>query len=137
MTKKNTWWKCFTIFPDNCIIFGQTGGQYWYEAMDRPGSLDMRHVHDLIRSRPFLSLVPDQEIISSTNPEDGSHCRAAKGDGYLLIYNPYGITLDVNMSILPAKRLKCYWYSPSDGSAIYIGIFRSGPFIKSFDPPGV
>jgi hypothetical protein len=33
-------------------------------------------------------------------------------------------------------RLKCHWYSPSDGSAIYIGTFRPGSFTKSFDPPG-
>jgi hypothetical protein len=111
-------------------------GQYWYEAMDRPGSLDMKHIHDLIKSRPFLSLVPDQDAIKSDNPDDGSHCRAAKGDGYLFIYNPYGRSLDVRMDILPARRLKCHWYSPSDGSAIYIGTFRPGSFTKSFDPPG-
>jgi hypothetical protein len=109
---------------------------YWYEAMDRPGSLDMKHLSDLLKSRPFLSLVPDQTIISSPNPEDGGHYQAAKGDGYLFVYNPYGKTFSIDMNKLSGRRLKCYWYNPRDGIIQSAGTFKSGAYSKIFNPPG-
>jgi len=104
--------------------------------MEQPGSLDMRHVADLLKSRPFLSLVPDQSIISSQNPSDGSHYQAAKGDGYLFIYNPYGKRFAIYMNKLSGNRLNCYWYSPRDGNVQVIGTFNGGSYTKTFDPPG-
>ena len=104
--------------------------------MDRPGSLDMKHITYLIKSRPLLSLVPDQSIISSANPDDGSHYQAARGDGYLYIYNPYGKAFEINMNKISGKRLRCYWFSPRDGSISSLGTYKSGTYSKKFDPPG-
>jgi hypothetical protein len=111
-------------------------GQYWFEAMDRPGSQDMRHLADLVKSRPFGTMVPDQSIIASAVPEDGSHYQAARGDGFAFIYNPYGKTLSVYLNKTGGSRLRCCWFSPRDGSVKYIGRFRSTDIPVSFDPPG-
>ena len=113
-----------------------TPGQYWYESMEQPGSLDMRHVSDLLKSRPFLSLMPDQSIISSENPSDGSHYQAARGDGYLFVYNPYGKILSIYMNKISGNSLNCYWYSPREGKIQVIGTFNGGSDTMTFDPPG-
>lgn len=110
--------------------------QYWYEAMNQPGSLDMKHIAALIKSRPMLDLIPDQSIISSANPSDGQHYQAARGDGYALIYNPYGKTFAINLDKISGSRLIGYWYSPRDGSVKRIGTFKQDSHPKTFDPPG-
>jgi hypothetical protein len=111
-------------------------GQYWYEAIDRPGSLDMKHLSDLMNSRPFISLVPDQSLITSANQPDGSHFQAALGDGYAFIYNPFGRTFSADLKKLSGTHIRCYWFSPRDGSVIFIGEYRKKAGKMSFDPPG-
>lgn len=111
-------------------------GQYWYEAMNQPGSLDMKHITSLVKSRPLLTMIPDQSLISSFNPDDGSHFQAARGDGFAFIYNPYGKTFNINIGKLPGKKFICYWYNPREGTKQYIGKYKTGKNPVTFDPPG-
>lgn len=81
-------------------------------------------------------MVPEQSVISSTNPADGSHFQAARGDGFILIYNPYGKTFDINLDKISGKRLNCYWYNPREGTSLYIGKFNPGKTPVTFNAPG-
>ena len=60
---------------------------YWYEAMNLPGGADMKHVKDLMLSRPFVSRIPDQTLAVATY-EEGDHIQATRGDGYAFVYIP-------------------------------------------------
>jgi hypothetical protein len=62
----------------------------WYEAIHLPGAAQMQHVRALLESRPFLSRVPDQDIIVSDVGTGGEHIQATRDaqGRYALIYIP-------------------------------------------------
>ncbi|HZR21435.1 MAG TPA: glycoside hydrolase family 140 protein [Verrucomicrobiae bacterium] len=89
----------------------------WRQALDLPGACQMRHLRNLIESRPMLSRVPDQSILleEKTGPE---HRRACRGEGYILVYLPQGGTVTVTLESLCAAALQAWWYDPRTGDAI-------------------
>jgi hypothetical protein len=120
---------------------------YWYEAMDLPGGTDMKHVKDLMLSRPFLSRIPDQTLVVETY-EEGDHIQATRGDGYAFIYIPTGKAFHARLDkINVADSINAWWFSPRDGLC-YNGVaetIREDPFTTitapfrdevEFDPPG-
>lgn len=94
----------------------------WRDALRRPGAGQMQHVRALIESRPMLSRVPDQSLI--TNGLTGAdHIAAARGDGYAFIYSAQGRPFLVNMGKISGSRVRAWWYNPRSGSAAEIGVF--------------
>ncbi len=100
---------------------------YWDQAIHRPGAGQMRHLKALIESRPYLSRVPDQTLVA--DPLSGAdHIAATRGDGYAFIYSAQGRKFTVNLNLLPAPKLKAWWYNPRSGSALEAGEYdRTGP----------
>lgn len=49
----------------------------WYDAIEQPGALQMGYVRQLFESRPFLDLVPDQDILSFAFNSLDNQIRAA------------------------------------------------------------
>jgi hypothetical protein len=90
----------------------------WKEALDLPGAAQMGYVRKLILSRPFLTRIPDQSLISGDNPQDSSYCSATRDqDGsYAFVYTPTGKALQVNTSNLKGKTLTVQWYNPRSGT---------------------
>jgi Protein of unknown function (DUF4038)/Putative collagen-binding domain of a collagenase len=92
---------------------------YWYEAIDRPGAGQMQYVRRLIESRPYLSRVPDQSLI--TDALSGSdYISATRGDGYALIYSAQGRKFTINLGKISGQKLNAWWYNPRTGSAVRI-----------------
>ena len=97
---------------------------YWYEAIHRPGSNEMRYVRALIESRPVLSRVPDQSLV--TNALEGSdHIAATRGDGYAFIYDAQGRPFTVNLGKISGDRVKCRWFNPRSGDSMDAGEFEN------------
>ena len=118
---------------------------YWFDAMDLAGGWDMKHVKDLMLSRPFLSRVPDQTILKETY-SGADHIQATRGDGYAFIYIPTGKNVTVNLSwVKQGESLTVWWYNPRDGITYNEkGNVTHRPFKQAlkpgstatFDPPG-
>jgi hypothetical protein len=107
---------------------------YWYDAMDLPGAWDMKHLRDLMLSRPMLSRLPDQSIVANTLSE-GDHIRATRGDDYTFVYVPKGRTFTVQLGKITGREVVAWWFDPRNGTAVRIGQFPNTGS-REFDPPG-
>lgn len=91
----------------------------WPVALDLPMANQVKHLKNLMLSRPVLSRIPDQSIIVPMQ-EDDNHYKIAtrSADGsYAMIYFPTGGTTSINLSALSAKKLTSWWYDPRTGNA--------------------
>jgi hypothetical protein len=89
---------------------------HWDEAIHRPGAAQMQYVRALIESRPYLSRIPDQNLVN--NALDGNdRIVATRGDGYAFIYSAQGRKFAVDLSKLGAAKIKVWWYNPRTGTA--------------------
>jgi hypothetical protein len=101
----------------------------WKNHLDSPGSVQLRHLVDLLSQRPWFRLVPDtrHQIVthgygepSSKGPVDGSDyvTTAATPDGKLAIsYLPNGGTLTVDTTRLEAG-ITARWFDPTSGRLV-------------------
>ncbi len=108
----------------------------WYEALHLPGSGQMRHAKALLLSRPFLTRIPDQSLLTSDPGSGVHHIRATRdADGsYALIYIPTGREVEVDLEKLAGQTLAAHWYDPRTGAARRVGeVPRQGR--HGFTPP--
>lgn len=117
----------------------------WKEAINQPGAQQMIHGKKLMESRPFLTRIPDPNLIvedevQTSLPGAGQYRFVATRDEnatYAMIYVPTGRKFSVRTSILKANKLKAWWYNPRDGKAKAIGTFQNQKSIKFISPtPG-
>jgi hypothetical protein len=112
----------------------------------------MMHVRNLMESRPILSRVPDQSVITSENGNKGS--RYTPGDyrlatrssdgSYIFVYSTQGKQFTIDMSKISGYQVNAWWYNPRDGKCYDNSgdqITKPlGPYSASgtmtFDPPG-
>jgi len=107
----------------------------WHDVLDLPGAWDMMHVRNLMQSRPFLSRVSDQSLISGDPGGGGEHIQATRGDGYAFIYLPYGQNVTVVMGKVSGEKVRAWWFEPRTGDAKQIGTFENKG-TREFDPSG-
>ncbi|MCX5637207.1 MAG: glycoside hydrolase family 140 protein [Planctomycetota bacterium] len=108
---------------------------YWYDVLDLPGAWDMMHVRNLLESRPFLTRVPDQSLISGEAGNGGEHIQATRGDDYAFIYLPFGQKVAVVLGKISGQKVKTWWFDPRTGEAKIIGTYPNSS-TREFDPPG-
>jgi len=97
---------------------------YWYEAIHRPGGMEMRFVRMLIDARPMLSRVPDQSLVADAL-QGADHIAATRGDGYAFIYDAQGRPFTLNLGKISGARVKCWWYNPRSGDSLDAGEFEN------------
>jgi YD repeat-containing protein len=98
----------------------------WEQALDQPGANQMRHGRALLESRPFLSRIPDDELIEPARaatavPGAGRHRVVATRDAdgsYAFVYTPSGRAFGVRLDRLSGTELQAWWYDPRTGEAI-------------------
>jgi hypothetical protein len=101
---------------------GVNGPQgFWYDAINKPGSLQMKYLRRLLESRPFLSRVPDQSLLTSDAGNGTDHIQATRGDGYIFVYSASGKPFTLNGSKISGKQFNGYWYSPRAGTHVPAG----------------
>ncbi|MFC2125300.1 glycoside hydrolase family 140 protein [Bacteroidota bacterium] len=136
-TKANAWHvrrrAYFTILAGAFgHTYGATGlaynikGDSWQQALHFPGGEDIGHLAKLFGSeeRPFLQMVPAQEIIvSGQSCNYDSHKQAARAnDGsYAYIYSADGSNFSVDLTDLGENgdEIKVKWFNPREGTFIY------------------
>jgi hypothetical protein len=102
----------------------------------------MRHGRALIESRPFLTRIPDADIIVTDRvptsvPGAGRYEFTATRDTdgtYAMVYAPIGRSFSVRMTVIKGSTVKCWWFNPRTGAATLIGSFpNTGE--RQFTPP--
>jgi len=114
----------------------------WFEAIDQPGAGQMQFGRLLMESRPFLTRVPDPDIVVTDRvptsvPGTGRYHFAATRDSsgsYAMIYAPVGRKFKVRMDKISGSKVKAWWFNPRNGQAKLIGEFpNTGE--REFLPP--
>ncbi|MDQ3346652.1 MAG: glycoside hydrolase family 140 protein [Acidobacteriota bacterium] len=114
----------------------------WHEAIEQPGAAQMRHGRALMESRPFLTRVPDPDIVVTSSvptsvPGTGRYHFTATRDAdgtYAMVYAPVGRPFSVRMSKLTGGTVKAWWFDPRTGAATAAGTFpNTGE--REFTPP--
>lgn len=114
----------------------------WHDAIDQPGAAQMQHARALLESRPYLTRIPDSEVvvtgaIPTSVPGTGRYHFAATRDSagsYAMVYAPVGRTFSVRMSVVSGPTVKAWWFNPRTGAATVIGSFpNTGE--RAFTPP--
>ena len=114
----------------------------WFDAILQPGAAQMQHGRALIESRPFLSRMPDPDVVvaapvTTSVPGAGRYHFAATRDAngaFAMVYAPVGRSFRVRMDKVTGRTVKAWWFNPRDGRATLIGEFpNTGE--REFTPP--
>lgn len=94
----------------------------WRDALSRPGAVQMRHIKELLLSKPFFERIPDQTLLEE-NYSGSNYIAATRGSNYAFFYAPNGVDIKVKMGILPEEKVKADWFCPRTGNYEAIGVF--------------
>lgn len=110
--------------------------RYWYEALDRPAAYQAGYLRKLMESRPFLNRIPDQNIVKAGQGEGAEYIAAFKDEKgrYLMAYLPVGKTITIDVSSIPSKRIRGWWFNPKNAETKQIGRLRNKGEMQ-FTPP--
>jgi hypothetical protein len=114
----------------------------WPEAIEQPGAAQMQHGRALMESRPFLTRVPDQDVlvtgrVPTSMPGAGRYSFVATRDvdgSYAMVYAPVSRPFTVRMSKISGSKVRAWWFNPRDGSSTSIGTFDNAGE-RTFTPP--
>lgn len=109
--------------------------EYWKEALDAKGSLQMQFLKKLILSKPFFERIPDQSLIAGDNGTQYDYQIATRGKDYAFIYVYKGQEIEVIMGKIEGAQVKASWYNPRNGESKEIGVYKNKG-IQMFNPPG-
>ncbi len=110
--------------------------RWWHESLDLWGAGDMKHLKNLMLSRPYLTRIPDQSIILVGAGAYEDHTQATRDSegSYAFVYIPIGGKVTVSLEKLSGSTVRASWYDPRHGTAQDAGTFeKKGP--REFEPP--
>lgn len=97
---------------------GEENG-YWdqpyCQAMERPGAWQMRHLKELMLSRPFFQRRPAQELLCAPL-ELAAAPSGRRGDRYAMVYDPDGGAGAHPRGAAAGSRLRVRWMDPETGN---------------------
>jgi hypothetical protein len=134
----------------------------WTKALEFPAGNQMQHLRALMKSRPYLTRIPDQSILSS-GPEGvvsgvadldglGNRIDLAVLDGlgdlgdrsiratrdeegsFLMVYSAAGQSFSVDTTVLSGSTLQAWWFDPRTGNVIDAGSVQRGKSVEFFPP---
>jgi hypothetical protein len=108
----------------------------WYEAINHPGSMQMKHLKALFEARTFSKLIPDQTLVLSGPVSGAGKIRSAIAEDstFAVFYTPLGKSFTVDQSRINGVKLKGIWYDPRYG--ISHPIHTGNTFgIQTYTPP--
>jgi hypothetical protein len=107
--------------------------KYWFDAIDDPGAGQIRHLKNLVLSRPYFDRIAADAVIDNGVRYD--YVIAARGSNYLFAYTYTGRSFRLQMGVISGSKVRAWWYDPRTGAARDIGgVDNRGHHV--FDPPG-
>jgi len=89
----------------------------WQKSLDLPMANQVKHLKNLMLSKPYFSRIPDHDMVISRQ-EDDEHFVIGTRDidgSYAMIYFPTGKSVEIDFSKLKSTTLKANWYDPRTG----------------------
>lgn len=123
----------YLVFPFAGAGSGSAATNNWLGALDAPGAQQMKHLRQLVLSRPYLERVPDQKLLTDTFAV-ADHVSATRGRRYAFFFAPTGKPFAVRMGKIGGKTVKAHWFDPRDGVCTAIGEFPNSG-VRLFTPP--
>ncbi|MBN2105592.1 glycoside hydrolase family 140 protein [bacterium] len=108
---------------------------YWYHALDDTGATQMRHLKNLLLSRPYFERVYDPTLLVETPDSGYNTVLATRGLSYAFFYTYTGSRFDVRLDKISGKKLKVWWMNPRTGIVTYCGQIKNKG-VRSFNPRG-
>lgn len=108
----------------------------WPQALDMPMANQVKHLKNLMLSRPFLTRIPDHSMVLGEQAayEDFIIATRDSEGSYAMVYFPTGKSTNLDFSKLSGTSLKSSWYDPRTGNS-----FAGKTFAKTakvfIDPP--
>ena len=96
----------------------------WYDAIHWPGSSQMTHVGNLLKSRP-ANRWRDESLVIEGMGSGKERMGASRGDDFAFIYFPASMTRTIQLDKISGRRVKCYWYNTRTGENKLIGTYRN------------
>lgn len=109
---------------------------YWYQAINDPGAGQMRHLKNLMLSRPYFDRIYDPTVVDGDPGYQYDHLLTTRGQEFLFAYIYTGRPFSLELGHISGSQVQAWWYSPQDGHSEAIGKF-SNTGTRAFDPPGV
>lgn len=91
----------------------------WNIALHLPVANQVKHLKNLMLSRPFLSRIPAGNMVTGVQEKDANYVIATRDrDGrYAMVYFPSGRDITLDLSDLTAGEITAWWYDPRTGNA--------------------
>jgi hypothetical protein len=109
----------------------------WKKASLAEGAEQMKHLKNLMLSRPYFTRIGDQSIIVSEKGKDYTDLIYATRDqqgSYAMIYLPQNKPLTINLNKVTGTTKNVWWYNPRSGKATKGKALKSNK-AQSFTPP--
>jgi len=108
----------------------------WYEAINHPGSAQMKYLRTLFEARSFSKLIPDQTLVLSGPVSGGGKIRSAiaSDSTFAVFYSPLGESFTVDQNRIGGVKLKGIWYDPRYGISHMIHAGNTFA-IQTYTPP--
>ena len=89
----------------------------WPEALNLPLANQVKHLKNLMLSRPFLSRIADQSMVLNDQEENNDYVIATRDQqgSYAMVYFPTGRTTDLDLSNISGNSINSWWYDPRTG----------------------
>lgn len=107
----------------------------WQQALMAAGALQLKHLKELILSKPFFERKPNPLLVEKDQGTKYDYLASTSGEKYAFIYAYNGREFKVQMGLLEGEWVNAYWFNPRNGEITQIGDFSNEGLI-SFDPPG-
>jgi hypothetical protein len=133
---------CGHTYGDNAVMQFYKPGElpaygaknYWFEALNDSGSIQMRYVKNLVLSRPYFERINDQSALAGKAGTKYEYIIVMRGTDYLMAYTCTGRPMSLKMGIISGATVKAWWYNPRSGEATEIELLKNTG-VKEFIPP--
>lgn len=108
----------------------------WTLALDLPVANQVKHLKNLMLSRPFLSRIPDQSLVAGEQSYSEDYVIATRDEAgtYAMVYFPTGKTTTLDISALKGQTFKSWWYDPRTGSVFPATRLKKSPSLVVTPP---
>lgn len=89
----------------------------WHQSLNLEVANQVKHLKNLMLSRPYFDRIPDQSLIGTTQSYNDSYLAASRNQSgtYALIYSPTGLDIPLNLSKMKGDRFRLTWFDPRTG----------------------
>lgn len=89
----------------------------WHKSLDLEVANQVKHLKDLMLSRPFFDRIPDQGLVAGPQQNDSTYVSATRDRSgtYAFFYFPDGNPTTLNLKSLKGNQLILAWMDPRTG----------------------